>query len=282
MDEEDAKKLKTAAQDVITWLDASQAGSIEEFQDKQKELEAHAHYGAGGAPGAVQHRSAKKITGKIIVTSATDRNAKHYIVISAARQVGVKYIVFMSINRKEGSDFTMPEVTLLDLFTEATLKASGLAYTIIRYPPFLGVIQFYIGDKAFELGIYMPPSDGKFSAVTHKDLAEAHAVIFSEPGHENKTYSLTGYEPVSFADIAGILGKARNIDVPYSTISDQSYIDALTTKGFPLHLAEFVHLWVGMQRGEWDEISGDLETLLGRKRTSPTEFLSTNYPVPMP
>lgn len=355
--EEDAKKLDTAAQEAINWLDASQAGSIAEFQDRQKQLEALASpimtnfYGAGGAPGVDQHRSAKKTTGKIIVTGATghigkhtfpsllkrhpasnlialvrdpakaddlvalgievrqgdyfdyaslvrafegvekvmlvsahaftDRNTQHYNVITAARQVGVKHIVFMSIKRKEGSDFTMPEVSPSDLFAEATLKASGLAYTIVRHPPFLDVIQFYIGDKAFEQGIHMAPGDGKFTAVTRKDLAEAHAVILSEPGHENKTYSLTGYEPVSFADIAGILGKARNIDVPYSTISDQSYIDALTTKGFPFHLAKFVHLWVvGMQRGEWDEISGDLETLLGRKPTSPAEFLSSNYPVP--
>lgn len=55
--EEDATKLETAAQEAINWLDASQAGAIEEFQDKQKELEALANpimtkfYGAGGAPG---------------------------------------------------------------------------------------------------------------------------------------------------------------------------------------------------------------------------------------
>ncbi|CCD22318.1 uncharacterized protein NDAI_0A01600 [Naumovozyma dairenensis CBS 421] len=53
--EDDAKKLETAAQETIDWLDASQAASTEEYKDRQKELEATANpimtkfYGAGGA-----------------------------------------------------------------------------------------------------------------------------------------------------------------------------------------------------------------------------------------
>ncbi|AAS52868.2 AER187Wp [Eremothecium gossypii ATCC 10895] len=54
--EDDYKKLQTAAQDTISWLDSSQAASTEEYKDKQKELEDVANpimtkfYSAGGAP----------------------------------------------------------------------------------------------------------------------------------------------------------------------------------------------------------------------------------------
>lgn len=41
--EEDFKKLETAAQETIDWLDVSQAASTEEYKDKQKELEAIAN-----------------------------------------------------------------------------------------------------------------------------------------------------------------------------------------------------------------------------------------------
>ncbi|KAJ7709977.1 heat shock protein 70 family [Mycena rosella] len=53
----DKTKLETAVNDTIKWLDASQEGSKEEYEEKQKELEAVANpimqklYGAGGAPG---------------------------------------------------------------------------------------------------------------------------------------------------------------------------------------------------------------------------------------
>ncbi|KAF7440438.1 70-kilodalton heat shock protein [Pleurotus ostreatus] len=55
---DDKSKLETAVNETISWLDASQEGSKEEYEEKQKELEAIANpimqklYGAaGGAPG---------------------------------------------------------------------------------------------------------------------------------------------------------------------------------------------------------------------------------------
>ncbi|CCD25232.1 Hsp70 family ATPase SSA3 NDAI_0E04150 [Naumovozyma dairenensis CBS 421] len=56
--EEDTNALTSAAQETINWLDASQAASTEEYQDKQKELEGTANpimtkfYGAAGGAGA--------------------------------------------------------------------------------------------------------------------------------------------------------------------------------------------------------------------------------------
>ncbi|KAJ7156047.1 heat shock cognate 70 [Mycena crocata] len=53
----DKAKLEGAVNDTIKWLDASQEGSKEEYEEKQKELESVANpimqklYGAGGAPG---------------------------------------------------------------------------------------------------------------------------------------------------------------------------------------------------------------------------------------
>jgi heat shock protein 1/8 len=55
-DAADKAKLTTAVNDTISWLDASQEGSKEEYEEKQKELEAISNpimqklYGAGGAP----------------------------------------------------------------------------------------------------------------------------------------------------------------------------------------------------------------------------------------
>lgn len=54
---DDKERLDKAISDTIAWLDASQEGSKEEYEEKQKELEAIANpimsrlYGAGGAPG---------------------------------------------------------------------------------------------------------------------------------------------------------------------------------------------------------------------------------------
>ena len=57
-DAADKSKLQTAVDETISWLDASQEGSKEEYEEKQKELEATANpimsrlYGGAGGPGA--------------------------------------------------------------------------------------------------------------------------------------------------------------------------------------------------------------------------------------
>jgi heat shock 70kDa protein 1/2/6/8 len=59
-DAADKSKLESAVNDAISWLDASQEGSIEEYNEKQKELEAianpimqklYSQAGAGAGPG---------------------------------------------------------------------------------------------------------------------------------------------------------------------------------------------------------------------------------------
>ena len=87
--------------------------------------------------------------------------------------------------------------------------------------------------------------------------------------------------PVSFRDVAAILAEAKGIEVPYTVISDQEYIKGLVAKGFPAVVAVFLHLWVtGMSKGEWDEVTPDLKTLLGREPLTPAEFFAIDYPPP--
>jgi len=57
LDAADKQKMEKAIDEALTWLDANQLGEVEEFEDKQKELEAicspiitKMYQGAGGAP----------------------------------------------------------------------------------------------------------------------------------------------------------------------------------------------------------------------------------------
>jgi NAD(P)H dehydrogenase (quinone) len=206
---------------------------------------------------------------KVMLTSAvafTDRFTQHYNAITAARQAGVKHVVYMSIMRREGSGRIMPQITESDLFTEQVLKSSGLDYTILYHPPFMDVLSFYYGSNPYENGIKVPANNGKMAPATRDELAEAHAAILSTPGHENKTYSLGGNDSVSFSDIAKILSEIKRQPVPFTTITAKEYIDAMVAKGVALNVAEFITNWVvAIEEGEFQYQSGDIERLLGRK-----------------
>ncbi|MFD2647222.1 SDR family oxidoreductase [Devosia albogilva] len=214
----------------------------------------------------------------VSATAFTDRNTQHHNVISAARQAGVGHIVYMPIIRKAGSAFTLPEVTGEDIFAEDRLKSSGLTYTLVRHPPFLESIPFYLAGNACETGVHVPAGSGKAGFASRDDLAEAHAVVLSQAGHENRTYSLFGGPAVSFADVGRILSEISGNPVPFVPGADEDYIAHLMAAGLPQPAARFALAWVqGINAGEWDREPGDLENLLGRKPVTPTEFLRASY-----
>lgn len=208
----------------------------------------------------------------------TDRNTQHENVINAAKQAGVKHVVYMPIIHNADSGVKLPQVTDEDMFTEEKLKVSGLTYTLVRHPPFLENIQGYIGGDPLEKGVRVPAGVGKAGYACREELAETHAVVLTGDGHENKSYSLYGDPAVSFSDIARILSDISGRPVPFKSVSDQEYIANLVSGGLPEPAAGFVLSWVhGVNAGEWDGQTGDLEKLLGRKPTTPTEFLRASY-----
>jgi NAD(P)H dehydrogenase (quinone) len=208
----------------------------------------------------------------------TDRKQAHANVVDAAVKSGVERIVFMPIIRKAGSDFSMREVTEEDLFTEKKIVSSGLAYTFVKHPPFLNTLPSFFGPKVVETGIRVPAGSGKVAPATREDLAEAHGAILTQPGHENKTYTLTGSPAVSFAEMAEIISKITGKKVPLLTVSDNEYIETMVSSGIPNFVAPFLLDWVkGINRGEWDNVTGDLEKLIGRKPVTTEEYFRTLF-----
>jgi NAD(P)H dehydrogenase (quinone) len=214
---------------------------------------------------------------KLMLTSThafTDRKTAHANVIDVAAEAGVGHLVYMPIYRKAGSTFSMREITEEDIFTMDKLKSSGLAYTLVKHPPFMEPAIMYAGPTAIETGVRVPAGNGKFTWATRDDLAAAHATVLAEPGHEGKTYYLSGAPAISWADIAGNLSEVYGKDVPYIPVSDEEYIQSMAALGFPDFVPPFILKWVqGMNQGEWEEITNDLETLIGRKPTTPAEYL---------
>jgi len=208
----------------------------------------------------------------------TDRATQHANVIAAAEEAGVRHLVYTPIIRRAGSEHELPHVTEPDAFTLQTLEASGLRTTILGHPPYIENFRDYIGDAAFESGVRVPAGDGKAAAASRADLAEAQAVVLTDPGHEGKAYALHGAPAVSFSDVAEILSEIRGAAVPYIPLSDEEYRAQLAAGGLPGPVAEFVLSWIdAINRGEWDDQPGDLERLLGRRPTTSAELLR-DYP----
>jgi NAD(P)H dehydrogenase (quinone) len=217
---------------------------------------------------------------KVLLVSAvafTDRLPQHRNVIDAAKEAGVRHIIFTSIQRKAVSPLVISMVTESDIATEDALKASGLDYTILFNALYLDALSMIIGDRAVEDGVRVPGGSGKGALVARRDLAEANAVLLAGAGHENRSYTLSGAKAVSFADIAEALSKIAGKRVAYVDTPIEAFVAAKVALGFPPAAAAFLAEWAqAVAVGEYAEVTGDLERLIGRKPVDYVDFLAAS------
>jgi NAD(P)H dehydrogenase (quinone) len=213
-----------------------------------------------------------------------DLRAKlHKNVVDAAKEAGVKHIIYTSAVWKDESDAS-PLATLVDshVQTENSIKASGITYTILRHNLYAEVIEMMIGDKSQLLKtktIYLPTANGLSSFVPKKDLAEAEVNIILNPSaYANKILEFNGSEQITFSEIAKKISQIVNEPIQYISPDVTEFEATMNKYGLPNHVIEILSTFsIAIANGEFDQQSNDLETVLGRKTKSLSEYLKETY-----
>lgn len=223
---------------------------------------------------------------KLLLVSSNDRGAvanrtaQHRNVITAAKQAGVKHLVYTSFVQKPAA----PDSAIADFLdshaqTEQFLQDSGLPYTILQNGIYLEMIPVFAGEKVAETGrIVFPAQAGKASWVLREELAEAAAHVLTTPGHENQTYVLANDEATSFQDVAQALTGALGKEVHYQSPPVEAFQAALQQAGVPdLYIGMFT-TWAGaVAEGALDVRDATLASFLRRKPTTTAQFIAQVY-----
>lgn len=226
---------------------------------------------------------AMKSVEKLLFVSASDifkRSSQHKNVIEAAKNSGVKHVVYTSfLGTNETASSPLWMVAQSHLQTEAWLKESGMAYTILKNTLYMDFIPVFVGEKVLDTGmIYLPAGDGKVGAVLRSEMAEATANILSGGNHAGKTYHFTHSEAFTYAEVAQHLSNLSGKTIGYISPSAEEFAQTMQAHGMP---AEYIGLFSGFAvaqaLGELATVGTDLEALLGRKPTSIQSFLSQVY-----
>jgi len=219
---------------------------------------------------------------QLLLVSASDifiRSQQHENVVNAAKEADVKYIYYTSSERKnetETSPIWVLEKTHIE--TEKLIKESGMIYTIFRNNLYLDALPMFFGEQVLTTGIFLPAGETKGAFASRNDMAEAIANVIVSEGHENKEYSLSNTEHISFVEIAKELSEIVGKEINYVSPPQEVYVETLTKAGVP---TDYVGLFVGfaeaIKQGEFLTENTDLENILGRKPTTAKEFFKAVY-----
>ena len=193
------------------------------------------------------------------------RALQHRNVIAAAKSAGVKRIVYTSLLH---ADTSVLNLAAEHIETEQMLKASGIAYTILRNGWYT---ENYTGSipGALAGGTFIGSAgDGKISSAARADYAEAAAVVLAGTGHEGKTYELAGDTAYTLTDLAAEISRQAGKAIPYKNLPEADYASALAGFGLPEGFAQAIASWdVGASKNSLYEQGHQLSTLIGRPTT---------------
>jgi uncharacterized protein YbjT (DUF2867 family) len=125
--------------------------------------------------------------------------------IASARSAGVQHFVYHSVLHPQIE--AMPH-HWLKLRVEERLFESGLNCTILQPAAYMqNVLAQW--EHVLEQGVYSVPYavDTRLGMVDLEDVAQAAAIVLTEPGHEGATYELAGAEALTQIEVAAILSQ---------------------------------------------------------------------------
>lgn len=220
---------------------------------------------------------------KLYFVSGSDhlsRIPQHENVVKAAKEAGVKHVVYTSAQRKNDSDSSpVAIINEAHIKTENWLKESGMTYTILKHAIYLDMVPAFLGEQILETGVaYLPAGEGKVAFTLRADMAEVAAVILTSAGHENKIYEITNEKAVSFSEIAADISQLTGKSIVYVSPSQEEYFQTLSAARVPIDYAKlFAGFAEAFKQQELGLTNNTIETLIGRKPVSVAQFLKQVY-----
>ena len=217
---------------------------------------------------------------KVLLIAGTDearRVQQHQNVLDAAQKAGVQWLGYTSRTLKDRT--TMANQLMEGHFqTEDAIKASGLAHSLFRNVLYMDALPQFVGEKVFETGIYLPAGQGRVPFALRREMGEAIANVLAADGPAKPVYQLTGRESYSFADVAAALAELSGKPVPYTPAEVPAFEQSLRARGLPdVVMGRIIGFMTDIKNGQEDEVSPDLEQLLGRPPASLREGLQALY-----
>ncbi|TJZ94571.1 SDR family oxidoreductase [Actinacidiphila oryziradicis] len=201
-----------------------------------------------------------------------ERVANHRRVIDAAAAEGVSLMAYTSTTH---ADTATTIIGATHGETEEYLRDRGIPSVLLRNGWYLENYTSQLPQILQNGAVVGAAGEGRISAASRADYAEAAAVVLTAEGHTGAVYQLGGDESFTLTELAAAISTAAGNQVTYADLPVTEFARALAAAGLPAVLAEVLaDADLGMSRGEMYTDSGDLRRLIGRPPVTLAEALA--------
>ncbi|HEX7956369.1 MAG TPA: SDR family oxidoreductase [Pyrinomonadaceae bacterium] len=212
----------------------------------------------------------------LLLTPPTPQTVEHgRAFVEAARSAGVRRVVKLSAL---GADPDAPEgFGRWHGLSEEHLKSSGLAWTMLRPNFFMQNVLGLVEQIATTDKFSQPVGDARASFIHLQDVAAVAARVLTEDGHEGQTYTLTGPEALSYADVAARLSEALGRSIAYVPVTPEQFRAGALAAGRPEWLdSALERLNEIFAAGLAAAVTDDVSRVAGSEPTTFAEFARRN------
>ncbi len=194
------------------------------------------------------------------------------LAITAAQEFGLEHFVYHSVlhpqTEKMAHHWNKMRV-------EEMLLESGLKYTILQPAPYMQNILSGL-DAIINQGLYrIPyPVETRLSLVDLEDLAEAAAVVLTEPGHDGSVYELVGSARLTQVQVADHISEVLGQIVKAEEITLETWRSEAEQAGLDIYRLETLSSMFNYyaRYGLWGN-TNVLRWLLGRRPGKLADFI---------
>lgn len=216
------------------------------------------------------------VTTLVLISSSdfNDRAGQHRKAIAAAKAAGVGHVIYTSILKGPQN----PMLLAADhIETEAALKASGLAHTVLRNGWYTENYTGSLGAAVAHGAMAGAAGDGLVSTASRADYAEAIAVVALDPALQGRVYELAGDGAYRLADMAAEVSRVTGKAIGYASLPEADYAAMLTGFGLPEGFAKVLaDSDVQASKGALFDDSRTLSRLIGRPTTPMVETVKAS------
>jgi uncharacterized protein YbjT (DUF2867 family) len=153
---------------------------------------------------------------------------------------------------------------------EAAIEAAGLDFTHLRPNIFMQNLLGQAPSIAARGELRAAMGGGRVSMIDVRDIAEAAARVLLEAGHERRTYTLTGLQAISHADVAAVLARTMGRAVRFVPLLLAEARAEMVAARMPEWWADLLlELFAVAAADGCSRVTPDAERLLGR---APRDF----------